>query len=71
MNGRINGGPVRNYEGIGDGLRNIRERIGIPQERLPGPLALLSLASSRLEDFTQTLGISLRTACKTFASLGL
>ena len=64
MNGRINGGPVRNYEGIGDRLRNIRERIGIPQREIARSTGTTQPLRLSLEDFTQTPGISLRTLVK-------
>lgn len=70
MNGRISGGPVRNYEGIGDRLRNLREQAGIPQRVIAKATGTTQSCVSRLEDFTQTPGISLRTLVKHLRALG-
>jgi predicted transcriptional regulator len=70
MDGRISGGSVRNYEGVGDRLRNLRERMGIPQREIAKTTGTTQSCVSRLEDFTQTPGISLRTLVKHLRALG-
>ena len=70
MNGRISGGPVRSYEGVGDRLRNLREQIGIPQREIAKTTGTTQSCVSRIEDFTQTPGISLRTLVKHLRALG-
>jgi predicted transcriptional regulator len=70
INGRISGGPVRNYEGIGDKLRNLREQAGIPQREIAKKTGTTQSGISRLEDFTETPGISLRTLVKHLRALG-
>ena len=64
MDGRISGGSVRNYEGVGDRLRNLRERMGIPQREIAKTTGTTQSCVSRLEDFTQNAWHQSANACK-------